>query len=175
MSQANRKKINTRKLSNLGLLIALQIVFSQFISINTPIVKIGFGFLPLAIMGILYGSWTAGTGAVIADIIGLMIFPTGAYFPGFTLTEFLTGFVFGYFLHNKSKTWTRILIPVTIICIVLNLLLNTYWLTIILGKGYLALLPTRAVKSIVMIPVQVITISLVWEKFILKIKHLAYS
>lgn len=175
MSQVNRKKFNTRKLANLGLLIALQIVFSQFISINTPIVKIGFGFLPLAIMGILYGHWTSGVGAVIADIIGLMIFPTGAYFPGFTLTEFLTGFVFGYFLHDKPKTWTRILIPVTIICIVLNLLLNTYWLTIMLGKGYLALLPTRAIKSIIMIPVQVITISLVWEKFILKIKHLAYS
>lgn len=175
MNSINTPRSNSRKLSNLGLLIALQIVFSRYISINTPIIKIGFGFLPVAIIGILYGGWTAGICAVISDIIGLMLFPTGAYFPGFTLTEFLTGFTYGYFLYNKPKTWYRTLAPVTIVCILLNLLLNTYWLTIILGKGYLALLPTRAIKNFLMIPVQLITITLVCEKFILKIKQYMYN
>lgn len=171
MVKSNNMKLSANKLAYLGLLIALQIIFSRFISINTPIVKIGFGFLPIAVMGILYGPLTAGVCAVIADIIGLMLFPTGAYFPGFTLTEFLTGFAYGYCLYNKPISWKRILASSIIVCIFLNLLLNTYWLTIILGKGYLALLPARTIKSIAMIPVQLITISLVWNKFILKLKH----
>ncbi|MGL4911026.1 MAG: folate family ECF transporter S component [Romboutsia sp.] len=172
MNNSKNKKFNTSKLAYLGLLIALQIIFSRFISINTPIVKIGFGFLPLAVMGIMYGPLTAGICAVVADIIGLMLFPTGAYFPGFTLTEFLTGYAYGYFLYNKPVTLNRILASSVVVCILLNLLLNTYWLTIILGKGYLALLPTRAIKSLAMIPVQAITISLAYEKFILKFTNL---
>ena len=43
-------------------------------------------------------------------------------------------------------------------CLPLQLGLDTLWLVMITGKGYLALLPTRAIKSLVMIPVQVLTI-----------------
>lgn len=171
----NNSKSNTKKIAELGLLISLQILLTHFLSINTPIVRIGFGFLPLSVIGMLYGGFTAGICAVIADIMGILLFPTAPYFPGFTLTAFLTGLTYGILLYNKPKSWQRILISALVVCIIFNLGLDTLWLSIIIGKGYIGLLPTRILKTIIMVPIQLITISLVWDKFIIKIKHIVRS
>ena len=173
MIQQKSKKFNSRAITELALLIALEVILSRFLSIHTPIVRIGFGFLPLAIMGILYGSWTAGIAAIFADLIGFILFPTGTYFPGFTLTAFLTGFTYGFFLHKKPKLHLRILCSVLIVCVLLNLVLDTFWLSLLMGKGYIGLLPTRVIKVLIMIPVQFISIILVWNKFLIKLKSSA--
>jgi ECF transporter S component (folate family) len=159
----------TTKLITIALLIALEIILTRFLSINTPILRIGFGFLPVAMIGILYGPIWGGMAYALGDILGMLIFPTGPYFPGLTLTAFLTGFTFGLFLHNKPVTWKRVIIPSAIVCILLNLGLDTYWLTILIGKGYLALLPTRIIKVIFALPIQVIIIPLVYNRLLSKI------
>lgn len=172
MSKEKSKNFNSKMLTQLGLLIALQVILTRFLSIQTPIVRIGFGFLPIAIMGILFGPWIGGIGATISDLLGFVLFPSGTYFPGFTLTAFLTGFTYGALLYNKSKSPLRILSSTLIVCILLNLVLDTLWLSILMGKGYMALLPTRIIKSLVMIPVQFISIALVWDKFLNKVRGL---
>ena len=169
MNNQENKKLNAKTTTELGLLIALQVILTRFMSIHTPIVRIGFGFLPLALTSILYGPCVGGITAVIADLIGFALFPTGTYFPGFTLTAFLTGFTYGILFHNKPKSHKRLLLSVLIVCILLNLGLDTLWLSILIGKGYIVLLPTRIIKTLIMIPVQFIIISLVWDKFLLKI------
>ena len=55
------QKSNTKRLVVLAFLIALEIILTRFCSIQTPIVRIGFGFLPVAMMGILYGPIWAGS------------------------------------------------------------------------------------------------------------------
>ncbi len=170
MIKENNSKFNSKMLTQLALLIALQIILTRFLSIQTPIVRIGFGFLPLAIMGILYGPTIAFIGGIVSDLLGFIMFPTGTYFPGFTLTTGLTALVFGYFLHNKAYSMKNVIISSLVVCLILNLCLDTVWLSILLGKGYFALLPARVVKSLIMVPVQVATISLVWDKFLNRIK-----
>ena len=96
------QKSNTKRLVVLAFLIALEIILTRFCSIQTPIVRIGFGFLPVAMMGILYGPIWAGIGYAIGDLLGMLIFPSAAYFPGFTLTAFSTGMIFGFFLKGKE-------------------------------------------------------------------------
>ena len=49
------RKIRTADLVIMAFLIALEIVLTRFCSINTPILRIGFGFLPVAMLGIMYG------------------------------------------------------------------------------------------------------------------------
>ena len=39
-----------RKITTIALLIAVEILLSRFLSIATPIVKIGFSFLPIAMI-----------------------------------------------------------------------------------------------------------------------------
>lgn len=148
-------KFDTRKLVTTALLVATEIVLSRFCSIATPIAKIGFAFLPIVMIAMLYGPLYAGIAGAMADFIGAILFPIGAYFPGFTLTAFLTGLTYGFFLYQKPKSLVRISIMVVAVSLVWHLGLNTVWLWMITGKGYLAILPTRILQTGVMVPVTV--------------------
>ena len=165
-------KSNTTRLVIMAFLIALEIILTRFCSINTAILRIGFGFLPVAMAGIMFGPWWDAVGYNIGDLLGMMIFPTGAYFPGFTLTAFITGFVFGFFLHGKDITWKRVLPASLIIVLGLNLVLDTVWLSILMGDGFIALLPTRILKCVVMLQIHLLLIPLVWNRIISKLPYI---
>ncbi|WP_298841230.1 folate family ECF transporter S component [Clostridium sp.] len=145
---------NTRIFIFMGLLISIQIVLTRFFSIQTPIVRIGFGFIPLVIASVMFGPVLGGITAAFSDILGMMLFPSGVYFPGFTLSALLSGIIYGILLYKKPKTMFRIIIAVSIIIIFVDLGLNTYWLSIITGKGVVALFIPRLIKSIIMLPIQ---------------------
>lgn len=166
------KKSATTRLVVMAFLIALEIILTRFCSINTPILRIGFGFLPVAMMGIMFGPVWAAVGYAAGDLLGMLIFPTGAYFPGFTVTAFLTGLVFGLFLHNREITWKRVLPASLIVILAFNLCLDTFWLSILMGDGFIALLPTRILKCAVMLPIHLVLIPFVWNRVISRIPAL---
>ena len=146
----------TRGITLCALLIALCVI-SDFIGVDTPTLQITFKFLPLAAMGMLLGPTTAFLGGGIADILAYLAHPNGqAFHPGFTLSTMLTGMIFGIFLYRKElKVW-RLIASKIIINICINLILNTYWLSDFLGKGYLAMLPPRIWKNILLLPLEVV-------------------
>lgn len=163
------RKSATTRLVMMAFLIALEIILTRFCSINTPILRIGFGFLPVAMMGIMFGPIWAAVGYAVGDILGMMIFPSGAYFPGFTITAFLTGLVFGLFLHKRDINWKTVLPASLIIILVLNLILDTIWLSILMGDGFIALLPTRILKCAVMLPIQLVLIPFIWNRIFMRV------
>ena len=153
----------------MAILITISVILTRFCSINTPILRIGFGFVPCAIMGIMYGPLWAAAGYAIADVLGMLIFPTGTFFPGFTVTAFLTGIVYGLFYHNRPVTIKSSLLPNLLVSGVLNLILDTVWLMILMGQGFWALLLTRILKCVVMFVIQVVLIPVIWNKVVLRI------
>ncbi len=161
------KKLTTEMLVVMGFMIALSVVLSKLISINISFLRIGFGFLPIAILAILYGPVWAGVSYAIADVIGGFLFPTGPFFPGFTLSALLTGVIFGLVLYRKEITLLRALAASALVALLVNLLLNTYWLTFILGKGFNVLLASRAVKELASIPVMALLI-IAMDKTVIK-------
>lgn len=150
-------KFNTKTLTIMSLLIALEIVLSRFLSISAWNMKIGFSFVPVVIAAILLGPLQAGLVGALSDFIGAILFPIGAYFPGFTLTTFLTGAVFGLFLH-KQQDLKRILTAVLVNQFVLSLFLNTLWISVLYGTPYVPLLATRVVQCLILTAVQLICI-----------------
>lgn len=154
----------TRILVFLSLLVAMDVVLTHMIPvIQVDIIRISFGFVPQSFSSMLFGPFIGGVAAVLGDIIGMVIAPKGAYFPGFTLSALLTGMIYGFFLYRRPKTLLRITLAVLCITLFVDIGLNTYWLTILLGKGYVAILPARVIKSIVMLPAQVSVIYLLWR------------
>ncbi|HEX2947310.1 MAG TPA: folate family ECF transporter S component [Clostridia bacterium] len=154
----------TRILVFMSLFVAMYVVLTYLIPvIKIDIIRISFGFLPQAFASMLFGPLTGGLGSIAGDLLGMLIAPSGPYFAGFTLSAFLTGTIYGLFLYNKPKTLLRIILAVLCVTVFIDIALNTYWLTILLGKGYMALLPVRIIKSAAMLPVQVIIISLFWK------------
>lgn len=158
------KKSNARMVAYLGVLTAAEIVLSRFLSINAWNLKIGFSFVPVMIAAILFGPLPAGIVAAMGDFLGAVLFPIGPYFPGFTFTAFLTGLVFGFFLHEK-QTPMRILAAVAINQLVLSLLLNSFWISILYGSPFIPLLTTRLFQCAVLAPVQFFVTLLVSRVF----------
>ena len=96
----------------------------------------------------------------LADFVGALLFPIGAYFPGFTLTAFLTGMVYGLFLY-KRQSLPRILGAVAVNQFILSLLLNTLWISVLYGSPFGPLLVTRLVQSAILTVVQIVVIELI--------------
>ena len=163
-----KKESFTTQLVVMALLIALEIILTRFLSIETPTMRIGFGFLPVAIMAILYGPWWTGAAGIVGDLVGMMLFPKAAFFPGFTLTAFLTGVIYGLFLYKKPVSWKRTFVAVLTVNVICSLCLDTIWLSMMYGDSFLVLLPMRLVKAAIMIPVATIMIYLVWTRAISK-------
>ena len=147
------KKQDLITLCRVAVLIALEIVLTRFLSINTPTLRIGLGFIPIALIGIMYGPYWAGTAAGIADVMGALFFSTGgAFYPPLTITAILTGISFGLFLHRKNaKFFPNIILCTLINTVVLSLGLNTYWLSILSGTPYFYLMVTRLIQCGVLI------------------------
>ena len=152
-----KTKFTTRMLTTLALLTAVEIILSRFLSISAWNIKIGFSFVPIVVAAILFGPLEAGIVAALGDFIGALLFPIGAYFPGFTLTAFLTGCVFGLFLHWKQG-WLQSIAAVGINQFILSLFLNTLWISILYGSPYGPLLATRVIQSILLTAVQLVCI-----------------
>jgi ECF transporter S component (folate family) len=160
--------INTKSLVMMGLLIAIEIVLTRFVSIQAWNLRIGFGFIPIAIAGMMLGPIRAGIVAAVADVIGAILFPAGTFFPGFTLTALLVGILYGIFLYKKTNTG-RIFMAIGIHQIILSLLLNTLWISILYGSPYWPLFTTRILQTAIMLPVEAICLVALCNKKVSRI------
>ena len=69
------------------------------------------------------------------DILKYLIKPTGSIFPGFTLIAMLAGLIYGSFYYKKELSFWRVLAAHITVALVCNVLLNTWCLSILYGKG----------------------------------------
>lgn len=151
------KKVSTRQIVFIGLLVALHIILSRFVSINAWNLKIGFAFVATFVGAYLYGPLGGVIVGGLGDFLGAILFPIGPYFPGFTLNCALTGLVFGLLLYKK-QTKARIGIAVAIDQLVIALWITTYWISFLYGSPFWPLMGTRVVQIVVMIIVQCVSI-----------------
>ena len=133
---------------------AMSIVLNQLATIRvTPNLKIGFGALPNELVDYLFGPVVGSLFGGGMDIIKFMLKPDGGFMPGFTFNAMLAAFIYGLFLYKKPLSLKRMLAAKLVVAVLCNILLGTLWLSMINGKGYLALLPARAVKNLIQWPV----------------------
>ncbi|WP_371367759.1 Folate transporter FolT [Sporomusa rhizae] len=141
-----------------AIFISLIIMFTNVFAIQTPFIRISLSFLPIVMCSILLGPLLGGIVAAIADVLGCMFFSPGLFFPGFTLSSFVSGMIYGYFLHNKKITLQRISLASVIVLLLVDLSLNTLWLSILYQKAGNLFLFGRVLKSLVLLPIQIGTI-----------------
>ena len=150
--------MNTRKLTLSALLLAADILLTRVLALNTPIMKIGLGFAAVAVCARLYGAPWAALIAALGDFLGSILFPTGAYFPGFTLTAALTGLLFGLCLHRESVRWYRPVLAAALNCVLISYLANSAMIAFISGNTFRAMLTARAIQLTVMLPTQILVL-----------------
>ncbi len=157
---------NIIKITITGILVALEIILSRFCSYSVWNTKIGFAFIPVVICAMICGPVYSAILGGLADFLGAILFPIGAYFPGFTLTAALIGAIFGLFLYKKSNL-LLIILSVLVSQIFCSLILNSYWISVLYGSPYGAVLISRIAQSAIFLVVQPFCIFLI-DKFIIK-------
>ncbi len=163
------KKNNIRLLVTMAMMVAMHIILSRFLSINTPIQKIGFSFVPLFIAAVLYGPVAAGAVGAIGDFLGATLFPIGPYFPGFTVTCCLTGVVFGLLLH-REQTIPRVAAATLVNQFVVGLLVNSANLAILYGSPYLETMVSRIPQVAILVPVEFAVMTLLTQGVFRRLK-----
>lgn len=149
------KALKTKELTMLSLLIALNVVMAELLKIKVipNVLELSFGFLPIAVTGMFFGPVASIVVAVIADIIGALIFSSGNFFFGYTLTAFCTGFFYGCFLHKKPMKLWKILLAQALVSIICYAGLNTLW-TYLMGYGRSeGFIVTRLIVNLVSYPI----------------------
>lgn len=147
-----------------ALLLATTVVLSRFLSIKTPIIVISFSYLPIMLSAILLGPFYSTLIAALSDLIGALLFPFGAYFFGYTLSSALAGLIYGLLLYKGKKEFSnknfiiRLIVSTLLVIVVCNTLLNTLWIYITTKKALVAILPTRLLKQLIMLPIQVVSV-----------------
>ena len=137
---------STRCIAVTALLIAINITLDLLgLTIKLPPnLRIGFGFLCNAAIGMLFGPVVGMMAGVCTDVLGYFAgnLSMGAYFPGYTLTAVVGGLIWGLWLF----------------C---NICLNTLWLTITGGKAMSLLLVTRVPKNLILLPLEIVLVYVV--------------
>lgn len=153
----NFKSKHLFKIVLTSVLIALNIVLERFLTFHIESNHYSISVITVAFAAVFLGTPYSVAVAALGDIIGALLFPIGAYFPGFTLTNILTALVTSLFLRKKVSiinTCTAILINKSIG----TLILNSIWVSILYKGGidaFPAYMVTRIPQAIIMTVVEI--------------------
>lgn len=157
--QSFKELESIRCIAIVALLVALNVTL-DLLNIRiwlTPDLRFSVGFTLNASIAMLFGPVVGIMAGFLTDIMGYLVNPVGGgYFPGYTITAMMGGFIYGMFLYPKRPTKLRVLASKASINLFCNICLNTLWLSLTGGQAMMALLPARIIKNVVLLPFEAI-------------------
>lgn len=152
-----RELASPKNLALCGVMGALSLVLGIVASIQIgPYIKIGFSGLPNRIMECLFGPVIGCIFGGTMDILKFIAKPDGPFFFGFTFDAMLAGILYGSILYKKPVTIPRVFVAELAAKVIVNCGFNTLWISVLYGKGFLAILPMRLLKNAIMLPIDTI-------------------
>ncbi len=144
---------NVRTITTMAMFAAVSVVLGYFTIQIGDYIKIGFSSISNQFVYYLFGPVAGAVFGGALDILKYLIKPTGAFFPGFTVSAMVGGIFYGSFFYKRPLRLWRVFAAELTVSVVCNMLLGTLWLSMLHGKGFLVLLPMRVFKNLVMWPV----------------------
>ena len=151
-----KNKLTVNTITKIAILAALAVVFRRYFTITIPVnKKIGIGYMPIMIAGILYGPMLGALTGGLSDVVGMLLNPDGVFHPGFTLSAMLIGIGAGLISHMVFKkdlknkiSWISILSSAFTFMVV-RLLIDSIWLTQLFNNPYIFYVVGNIPKNIV--------------------------
>lgn len=141
-----------------GLFVSLYVVLSLFNIRFSEILEFRLAFLALAAAAFYGGPLIGMTVGIAGDVISFFVTPQSApFFPGFTLTYAVMGFLFGMFLYRTKITPGRAFLG-GLTEFVISCTLSTFWLHLMYGMEWQYLLTIRLVKNTIALGVYTVLI-----------------
>ncbi len=175
-AEKKKNRISLYESVCLAMLTALYVVLNRFLSVSTSDINLGFAFVATvtaAAMFSIHGGMIVGG---LGDLIGAILFPKGAYFPGFTLSAVLVGAIYGACL-KKSRKFMSVALAAVLSQTVSSLLLNSLWVSLLYGSPFTAVFTTRLPQFFAVTALQliisplIVKVTQVIEKEIIKVRR----
>lgn len=163
---------NLRRLIFAALVVALGIVIS---SLYIPVgenLRIYFKFLVYSIGSAVYGPFVGLLVGAAGDTLGFFIHPSGAYFPGYLLSEMLGCLIYALFLYRKRITILRLFLSKLIINVFVNILLGSLWSAMLYSKGFIYYMTKSVVKNLALLPLEVAAMAALFALLIPQLERL---
>ena len=190
------KKLNTKMIAICGILTAMTVVLAEFIGINLPMIQISFNFIPIVFAAMYLGPVPCCIIAALADFIGALLFQ-GSVNPFITIISALMGLSYGIFLYRGSPVNKALKAAVCKLCskaknpeqiavivvgaiavlfdiVAFTLILTPITLHLYYDLSYAVIYAPRALKAIIMLPLETIVIAIIDSQLIPRLKKTSF-
>ena len=144
---------SVRTITTMAMFAAIGVILGSLTIQIGDFIKIGFSTIANQFVYYLFGPAAGCLFGGALDILKYLVKPTGAFFPGWTLSAMAAGLLYGCFFYKRKLSVGRVLAAELTVSVVCNMILGTLWLHMMYGKGFFVLLPMRVVKNLIMWPV----------------------
>ena len=152
-TDSSKELKSVRTVTVCAMLAALAVILGMFSIQIGNYIRIGFATIPNGVVSCLFGPVVGGLFAGMLDVLKYIVKPTGAFYPPMTLVVVLAGVLYGLFYYKKPLTLPRILAAKFTVMLICNVILNTLCLSDLYGNAFFVLLPARALKNLIMWPI----------------------
>ena len=153
------------RLTTTAVMIAMSVVLCRLLGFpQTGTYRIELGFLPIAVVAMLYGPLWAGAAYGIADLIGAAIF-TGIN-PFITLCKIAFGVIMGLFFYRREKVGLlRCVLCFLIVGAAIDIVCMCPIFVFMFGYTWEVSLTTRTIAALINTPARIVVFWLVSKYF----------
>lgn len=154
---------DVRFLAFIAMMIALKIVVGF---VRIPVsenLRITLTFIVIALEATIVGPVAGIVSAAVCDNLSFMLFPDGAYFPGYTLTAMLGSLTYALLLYQKRISVVRLTIAKIINNYLINVLIGSLWSSMLYGKAFIVYASTSFVKNTILLPIEVLVLVIIFN------------
>lgn len=165
---------NPATLAVTALMVAVGVVLHSFGTIPiSSVLMFKWAFLPMAIVGMLYGPIPAAICGGLIDVISTLMLPKtgGGFLIGITLCMVANGFLYGLFLYKSEKLTTMIIVSTVVNFVLVTMLMTPAVLSLSLGYEFMTTFTQRLVKALLM-PVEAVILVLVLKMLKKRLKNI---
>ncbi len=161
--QAALRLKDVRVLAATAMLMAVSIAVTILYIPLPNNLHIFFDYAPKALCAAVCGPVAALGAGFVVDILGYLIRPFGAFFPGYTLGTMISLLLYALFLYGQKPTVGRVALARLSVNIINNICLNSLWSSMLYGKAFWVYLGGGILKNLLWWPVEVVVMVLVFR------------
>ena len=157
---------STRYLALMAIFIAIKIILASYYLPVSENLRISIRFIPVAIEALIFGPAAGMVSGAVTDILGFLLFPSGAFFPGYTLSAVIQSAIYAFFLYRRQITVLRISGAQILNNYIVNVTLGSLWSMCLYSKGYWYYLVKSLIKNTILLPAEILVLVILLNLFL---------
>ncbi|MCR5034001.1 MAG: folate family ECF transporter S component [Clostridia bacterium] len=167
LSVNNKGRERTLQIVIMAMMVALIFIFSRFLGITTDVIHLGFDFLPVVLIGCLYGPVWAAVTYMVGDLVCAMLMPYGVINPGLTVIAGIIGLVYGFAFYGRDLKGKNLFIVTAIAALIVAGVIKLFGTSVCLaamyGTPYWPMVISRIPNCAFLFAAQMITIPIIYR------------